>query len=294
MKRFFKVFANVMAIAITVVAGLSLSACEDIKKVELDLNIYDYENAAVYSAEESTLTLDLYRHLAPKTVDKIIEYVNAGYYNNAIFYKDSAYSNQIMVGDLKMDENGNITQNLIDGKLPSQIYGEFEYNGTYGSDLVSSKGYVGLWRSWYEFNDNTYKTSNGMDSARATMYFPTSSISNYKGYFCVFAKYDTKETVNSATYTALTAAFGSDNTVKYVIFFTGEYDESKADKNYGLIFNAVLESEFEYDDEDKTLYNGKKIFVAEDKQFVEYNFKTITVAKPVSGVCGAKINSAKI
>ena len=51
----------------------------------------------------------------------MIKYINDGYYNDAIFYGEK-FGDKLFVGDLKMDENGNIYQNEI---MPT-IEGEFE------------------------------------------------------------------------------------------------------------------------------------------------------------------------
>ena len=298
MKKFFRLAVNFIAVAMIALATFSLAACEDIKKVELKLSIYNYSESSFYAEDDVKFTVELYRHLAPKTVDKVIEHVKAGYYDNAIFYQEAGYSSQIMLGDLKF-ENGELKQNLIKGKLPSQIYGEFERNGTTGSNLVNEKGSIGIWRSYYA-SDASYKTSSdARNSGRATWYIPTSTISGYNGYFCVFAQYDTQDSANSKAISALSSIFNnSDNYVEYVIYYTGEYNADKPNENYGLTFKAVLAEDFNdsengYNSEDKT-YNGDTVFEAEGDVLVCYNYRTVRIPKTEGGEIAAKVKTAKV
>lgn len=283
MKKLFRTFVNFVAAALVAVAVFSFAGCEDIKKVQLDIDVYNLSTQKFYDKSDVSLSVDLYRHLAPLTVDYVLDIVNANYYDGAIFYIDTAYSNQIMVGDLKF-ENGALVQNLINGKNPAKIErGEFEYNGVSGSNLKNGKGYIGVWRSWYAGNTATYKTNNAMNTGSATLYMPTSSISSYDGYFCVFASFDSSATA----FTAISAIFNSTKTYsEYVIYYTGEYDAEKEDANYGLTFNAVKAEDFDEEEIDG-------LFVAEGDQLVCFNKRTVKI--PVAdGNVYAKISSAKV
>ena len=288
MKKLFKLAVNFMAALLMTVATFGLAACEDIKKVELKLSLYNYSDSTFYAEDDVKFTVELYRHLAPKTVDKVLEHVKAGYYDNAIFYKETGYSSQIMMGDLKF-EDGELKQNLINGKLPSEIYGEFEKNGTTGSNLLNEKGSIGIWRSYYASDAGYTTSSDARDSGRATWYIPTSNISGYNGYFCIFAQYDTEDTANSTAINAISEIFSnSDYYTDYVIYYTGEYDE--------LEFHAVLKSEWNdadtgYDSENKT-FGGDAVFEAEGNQLVCYNYKTVRIPKSVNGETGAKVKTA--
>ena len=287
MKKIFKTAVNLMACAMITVATLGLSACEDIKNLDLTLSLYNATDKVFY--DEAELSVELYRHLAPKTVDAIRDLADKGYYDGAIFYQETNYSSQIMVGDLKLDENGKPVQNLIDGKLPSEIIGaEFTANGTTGSDLLAAEGYIGLWRSYYA-SDNSYKTSSSArNSGTGTWFIPTSAITSYDGYFCIFAKYDKTNETNNTAINALKAVFSnSENYTEYVIFYTGDYEA-------GLTFNAVKKTDWNenYDAEAKT-YNDTAVFVAEGNQLVYYNYKTVKIPNVSDGKCYAQIKSVK-
>lgn len=288
MKKLLKVAVNFMAVAMLAVATFSLSACEDIKKLELSLSLYNYSDNTFYAEDDVKFSVELYRHLAPKTVDKVLEHVKAGYYDNAVFYIDESNSSQIMMGDLKF-EDGELKQNLINGKLPSEIYGEFEHNGTTGSNLVSEKGSIGIWRSYYASDANYRTSSDARNSGRATWYIPTSTISGYNDYFCVFAIYDTSNSANAKAIDAITAIFGnSDYYTEYVIYYTGEYDAEKPDENYGLTFNVMEKDDFDALDEEP------EMFEAEGQQLVCYNKKTVKIPNSVNGRVAAKVNGITV
>ena len=287
MKKLLKIAVNLMAVVMIAVCSFSLAACEDIKQLKLTLNLYNNTDGVFYAESDVEFSVDLYRHLAPKTVDKVIEHVKAGYYDNAIFYQETGYTSQIMMGDFKLDKDGNVVQNLIDGKLPSEIYGEFEYNGTKGSDLVNGKGSIGIWRSYYASDTQTYKTSsNARNSGRATWYIPTADITDYNGYFCVFAQYDTENTANAKAIDVLKGIFANaDYYTEYVIYYTGEYDAEKPDENYGLTFNAVKKADFDEDTE---------VFEAEKQQLVCFNKKTVKIPNLIDGESSAKVKAVKV
>lgn len=288
MKGLTKTIINALVVVLLAVSCFGLVGCKkDIKTVELTIALYDYENNQMFDESEVTITIDLYRHLAPKTVDKMVEYVNDGYYNGAIFYKTVGQSNQIMLGDLKL-ENDVIVQNAI----KPTIEGEFEYGGTVGSNLVNEKGAVGLWRTWTAHDEGQggdyYKTNTSTDTGRATWYMPTTSIVSYDKWMCVFGKLALGDESTSTAIEGIINAFGDAGEYEeYVIYYTGEYDESKVNENHGLEFHCVPKSEFNAD------MDG--LFVAEDSQYVCYNHYTIQV--PVTGENGSiatKVVSAKI
>lgn len=283
MKKFKRLIISFMALVMLLGCTFGLAGCgEDIKKLELEFEVYNYEAGVM---ETHTFEIDMYRHLAPETVDLISKYVNEGYYDNNVVYVMSSFSKQIMFGDLVFD--GDIKQNAVKPQLKN---GEFTVGGTVGSNLRNAKGSVGLWRSWYAFDEMSYKSSNATDTARATCFMPTETINDYDGYFCVFAQYDVEKETNKQAISALVKAFSNaDNYVNYVVYYTGEYDDSKADDNYGLTFNIMLQDDyFELED---TL--GAFEADTTKAQVVQYNPTTIRIPF-ANNELGAKIIDAKV
>lgn len=271
MKRLFKIFANAIVAVMLCVFAAGFAACGQTKTLEVK-----------FSADGSdyTLTLQLYRNLAEKTVDKIIEYANAGRYDDAVFYMMDGYGSQIMVGDLKANGTDVVYNDF------AEIYGEFEHNGYTGSDLTNVKGSVGLWRSWYA-NGSYTNTTKAANSGRGTWYIPTDSITAYNGNFCVFATYDVNDTANSAAINALTTLFSSSEEYEYYrVYFTGKYDETKADENYGLTFHCVKDAVY---DEDSITDLFKADNAAVKSELVRYN--STRVKLPVN--LSAKIESVR-
>ncbi len=285
MKRFKKMFVNVVAVLLLAVMCLGLAACEDIRKIKVTVSVYDSETSAMV---EKVLYVDMYRHLAPDTVDAVTACVNEGYYNDAMFYVNGTHSSQIMMGEYKY-VNGEVVRNSV----KPAIQGEFEKGGTVGSNLVSEEGSIGLWRSWVK-NNNSYSVSDdARDSGSSVWYMPTSSISSYNGWFCVFAKVDLDNEDNSETWNLIKAMFSGDDTsyVEYTVYYTGEYDANKSfDENHGLTFHCV-------ESEDFSLGDGE-YFDAENNQYTCYNKYTLKVpvykANNVIKGVGAKIVSMEI
>lgn len=283
MKRFKKIFINLLAVLMIGVACFGLMACEDIRTIEVTVSVYNADDSTMV---EKVIKVDMYRHLAPNTVDKITEYVNEGYYNDAMFYVNGNHSSQIMMGEFKYN-NGVIEKTAV----KPTIEGEFEKGGTVGSNLTSVEGAIGLWRNWFK-KDGSYAVSDdARESGSSTWYMPTSSISGYNGWFCVFALVDLENETNSETWELIkSACTKADNYEEYTVYYTGEYDSSKYfDENHGLTYNCVLSEDFDEDLE---------IFEAEKDQYTCYNKYTLKVPvyktnNAVRGV-GAKVVSMKM
>ena len=282
MKRIKRLFINFVAVVMLVAACFSLTACKDVRTMELSIEVYDYSEN---TSKTVTMTVDLYAHLAPETVNAIEKYVKDGYYDGAIFYQLDGYTSQIMVGDLK-EKDGEIVQNAIKPELP----GEFTHGGTVGSNLVSKKGSIGLWRDWFAY-DGTYKSNNGLDSGRATWFIPTAAteMTDYTDWFCVFAQIDLENTDNLDALNLIANAYNSTADIhEYEVYYTGEYDAQKKDDNFGLTFNCDLEVLF---DEEEI----EGLFEAEGAEYASYNHHTIKVAKTADDdTFAAKIISAKM
>lgn len=271
MKRFSKILVNILAVVMVAFSCFFLTACEDITVLEVKVNVYNTTDKVM---EEKTLTVDLYRHLAPSTVDTITKYAKEGYYNDSFFYISASQTSLMLMGDLKYTSDKKVVQNLDvnTNKLKDTIEGEFSKNKVVGSNLTNAEGSIGLWRTWYA-NGSFSVSDNARDSARATWYMPTSDISaSYDGWFCVFGQYDMDE--DSESYEVYTQIKGllnnSEYYENYVIYYTGEYNADNSVLNNGLTFNCVLESEFDDVDADS-------IFEAEGEQYACYNKMTIRV-----------------
>lgn len=273
MKRFFKIFANVVVAVMLCCVAASFVACE---KTDTLVVRFTTGNS------EYTLNLKLYPNLAENTVNSIKKYANEGLYDDAVFYTMDGFGSQIMVGDLKADG-----QDVVFNDVFPEIAGEYEYAGHTGSDLTNKKGSVGLWRSWYA-NGSYSTSSSASESGRGTWYLPTSDISSYNGYFCVFATYDTSDSANNEAITALTTLFSSSDSYEYYrVYYTGTYDESKFNENYGLTFHCVRESAY---DEDSIQDLFKASDDADKSQLVRYNSTRVKLPVELS----AKIISVTV
>ena len=281
MNKLKRVFVAMVSLVLACVCMFGLTACsqEDIVEAKFNISIYD---TAENEMNNFSLDVDLYGHLAPKTVKNISKYIKNGYYDNTVFYKLDGYDKQFMIGDLKYDpeqvENEGFSLNE---KMPT-VDGEFEYGGTTGSNLRHKRGSIGLWRSWaaQDYSYNMGRT--GTDSGSATLFMTTDRMQAYDGYFCVFATYDV-EGDNEETLTELEYIFDSSDIEyeQFVIYYTGEYGN--------LTFHCVKGGSI---DEDKI--DG--LFKAREgsAELVCYNPYTINVPMTSDGQVAAKITSARI
>lgn len=288
MKRFIKTLCLMLSIAMLSVTALSLAACEDIKKVEITVSVYDISNS---KQVEKTFTVDFYRHLADDTTDAILSYVKEGYYDGLPFYKfASANTSQIMLGDIKLDGNA---VKLHDADYVKNIDGEFNAAGVVGSDLKNVEGSLGLWRTWFESGAYNKNSDAAFNSGRATLYMPTSEITGYDGYFCVFGKIDLEDTDTKEAFALIKAVLAnSDYYTSYTVYYTGEYGIS----GETLEYHCEPTEDYKEKTEDETFANN--VFKAKGEQFVCFNSKEICV--PIATVGGiensitAKIVSAKV
>lgn len=275
MKRLTKIFVNLLAVLLVGTACFGMMGCvKDITTLEVNVKVY---NQTDKESQDLTLKVDLYGHLAPKTVDKIISAVQLGYYNNTVFYKSGDRS-QIFLGDI-IDNNGEVAVSKY--TMPTTD-GEFERNGVKGSNLLNQKGAIGLWRSWYE-KDSFSTSDDAMNSGKATWFMPTSPITAYDNWFCVFAMIDLEDEETAKAFDLIINAFEDSNYEEYVLYYTGEYDASKSNENNGLTAHVVDSESF-----DETDY-----FEAKGNQLVCYNKQTIKVPT-FDGEISAKVVSIKV
>lgn len=287
MKRFIKTLCLLLTMVLSLGFVGTLTACEDIKQLEVNMSLY---NTETNQQIETTLTVDLYRHLAPDTVDKIIEYAEKGYYNDTIFYKNVMYTN-IMVGDYKVVDK-ELVRNQVD--YTSTVNGEFIANGLkMDGEFKFTEGTIGLWRDWQATGDYKNNNDEAFNSGVATMFITAENKSDYDGYFCAFGKIDTPvgSTNETAFRTLKAITASSTHYVGFTTYYTGDVtiNEDGSVDYSTLTYHQMLTSEFneKYDDENKTI-DGEVIFEAEDLQFISYNKQSLQL--PVS-VAGNKINA---
>ena len=282
-----KFIINVMAVVMVLVSSLCFTACEDVVELEVKFSAYNYSAETAYSESEMTMVVKLHRNLAPKTVDEIVKHVNNSAYDNAVVYKFTDINEkQYMMGDLKFNENGEIEQILL-----PEIKGEFATNGVTGSNLNVTKGSIGLWRSYYACDGSMTVSSNARNTGRGTWFMPTEANSIYDGSVCVFGSVDLEDDVITGIYNAFAEIFSDEVRYNnYEIYYTGAYDETKADENYGLTFHCVSEEDFvEAEIED--------LFKADEKkqQLAWFNHYTISVPVMLAdGSQSLKIQSVKV
>ena len=266
MKRFVKALCLMLCVAMTAVTCLSLVACENIKKLEVKVSVYDIGNS---KQVEKTITVKLYRHLAPDTVDAILTYAKEGFYDGLPFYKLNDYSSQIMAGDYEFTDGA---LKLYNAEYVKSTEGEFEKAGTVGSNLKNAEGYIGLWRTWEASSSYNKNSDAAFNSGKATVYMPTADISGYDGNFCVFGMIDLEDEITSETVSLVKAVFGdSDNTVSYTVYYTGEYGEQGEKLEYHCELTTDFDEKMEDDD------FSDSVFKAEGTQFVCFNSRKITV-----------------
>lgn len=296
-----KLFSMIMALALVCTCFVSTAGCGgDITKAQATLQIYNYSDAEFYDEADVKMSIDLYGHLAPKTVNAMTKYINEGYYDNALIYRMTDF-NQIMVGDLILAdgaegvviEDDGATVNIIQNPVVKPtLDGEFEIGGTTGSNLKNEKGSIGLWRSWYSLGLD-WLSSAATKTGRATWFMPTESLASYNGYFCVFAKLalDVEET--KTAFNALNSIFTTSSSyTTFIVYYTGTYDNTKADQNHGLTFNIVTQEYFNSLSEEQVDQLG--IFKAEGQQLECYNqFKVRIPNNSTTGKCGAMVKKVR-
>lgn len=271
MKRLLKLVCCALSVFLLVATCFSLVACEDIKKAEVTVSVYD---ASSNKQVEKTVSVKLYRHLAPNTVDTIMEYAGKGYYDDLVFYKATSYSTQVLVGGVKFAD-GQVVNYTAD--YVKKIDGEFKAAGTVGSNLLNENGALGLWRTWYENGNYNKNGDAAFNSGEATLYMPTSTKSDYDGYFCVFGELDLDdEETSDAVSLVLNVLNNSAYTTSYTQYYTGEYGS--------LTYHCVPTDDFDSDTE---------VFEAKGDQFVSYNKTELKI--PVAEIDGvANTVTAKI
>ncbi|MBR5192241.1 MAG: peptidylprolyl isomerase [Clostridia bacterium] len=288
MKRFSKIIVNILAIVMLMLSCFSLVACEDIRRIAITVEVYDMETETM---EERTLTIDLYRHLAPDTVDSIVALVNEGYYDSSaekgelFFYTMGSYK-QIMLGNfLYKDEGIEVNGN------PPTINGEFNANGVIGSNLTHTEGAIGLWRTWSA--EGSYSENDGYaNTGSATWFMPTSDLSSsYDGYFCIFGRFNFESgSENNEIWQDIKAMFNNGITYyeKYEVFYTGEYNPEV--ENCGLTANVIEYDNFK-EENISGLFKAEGKFASAPQMYNHYTINVPVINKENGGTkqVGARI-----
>ena len=223
MKKF---LVTILSMLMLVVASLSLVGCADIKTAKITFVSYQ---GSLTNSQELVVEVDLYRHLAPKTVDHIISVAKSGYYNDAILYKlGTDATSQIMVGEY-LYSSLSADKFVKNDREKSYVKGEFTKAGVTGNNLTSDKYSVGLWRIFNE-NANYGGSAEKLDvdsvynSGSATLFMPTADM-QYTNYFAIFARINKEESKQNFD-KIVTAMEVADNYVSYTKFWTGTDPEN--------------------------------------------------------------------
>lgn len=286
-----KLFLKIIAAAFAVVTVFAFAGCSKTSRLEITLNLYDADSETTV---ERTLSFDLYGNLAPKAVAAVKELINDGYFADCVFYKQNKdngttanMSNLVFFGGLK--RTGDTVTRNEKVAIPDA---DFTKNGTTGSNLTNSKGYLGLWRTWYSAKN--YNNS-GFENSYSTIYAPTTSISGFNNNFCVFAKYSDADDLDVLD--EIIAILGeSDYVTEYTCWYTANTDGNLVDADGGVlaweavktdeyaingtpVWNCMKTEEFEEIQEDLDVYSSEadKSRVSANKS-TEFDSYTITIA----------------
>lgn len=282
MKRIFKTLCLLLTLVFTLGFTASLTACEDIKQIKVNISVFDIEKS---QQVETSITVDLYRHLAPETVDAIISYVEKGYYNDTLFYKNNMYTN-ILFGDYKVVDKA-LVQNNADYVLP--IDGEFVANGLkMDGEFKFTEGTIGLWRDWQASGDFKNNNNEAFNSGKGTLFIPTETKTEYNDYFCILGKIETEiGSDNEKAFRLLKAITSSGkHFVNFTTFYTGDVtvkEDGTIDYS-GLTYHQMLTQDFNdrYNEDENTI-DGLEVFKAEGSEFIKYNKQTLQLPVAVAG-----------
>ena len=270
-----KIIIGILTFAMLFTTLAMATGCSKIVKLRLEVVVYNTETE---TTESKTVSFDMYEGLAPKAVAAVSKAVADGNYTDCVLYEQSkssgaSTSSQLMFGGLK--KSGDTFVRVEQTAVPDA---DFEKNGTTGSNLTNSTGYLGLCRTW---KSTESFSNNGFKNSTTQIYMPKSEISSYNGCFCVFAKYSTEddlEVIND-----MIALFADDeHYTEYTCYFEADRDgRLKKDENGEPVWRMVTTEEFEEvtnayasadDPDNKT---SPKI----DTQYDEYTVKIVDSAK---------------
>lgn len=245
-----KLFIKMLTALVAVIMVFSLTGCDKVVKLQFTLSVYDVDKSSMV---DKTITYSMYENLAPVAVKEVKRLVKDGYYDNAIFYKQSTASgtsvgSQMFFGGL--NRNGGVITQAEKVAIPRA---DFKQNGTDGTNLTNKEGYLGLWRTWD--TTKTFRT-NGFENSYSTMYIPTSDLSSYDGYFCVFAKYASEDDL-SVLQMIKSLLGNSEYTTEYTCWFECDSDGRLVTENEAPVWHITATEDFD-DVDANTVYTSDK------------------------------------
>lgn len=250
MRKLFKIAISLSLCIACVISVLSFSACKE-------NNLVDYTITLNINGSEEQLNITFDKEVAPKTFEKITNLINDGYYNDMFLYKRmDSYTNQIMFGDLKFE--GGVLKQV--GAVKGDVIGEFENGALQGSTYKNVEGSIGLWRTWTK--GNGYTSSNANNTGSSTLYMPTSTITDYDKYFCVFGSFDLADENVKSVWDKVKSALNTteeDNYIEYTIYYVKNGNDFEF--NYTTEKIASVSNYFKPENNDYYCYNNYSIKV---------------------------------
>lgn len=270
-----KAVCGILALATTLGSGVMLTACETSHpEVEMTLS---------FEGETYTLEYQLYRKIAPRTVEHFITLVENGYYNGLCVHNYAADSARMYTGAYTYDEDLGENGNLVYKQYYDVVsqYENFPVS-VYADAELTQKTY----NLYGEFPNNGVVVENGRLSqsfGSLTMYYTEKDVS--KDVFPLRNDGKTpaaKEySYNCATSLFYISTMDAGTTSQYCTFATLEDGEDELEALQEAI-GGYMESLGD-EEEDQIFVNSVKIKVDTDDAYVT-NPPEITYNIPVSPI----------
>ena len=191
-----KVISTLIVCVMLLATVLACSACTvggKFGKMTITVTYYSLnKQTGEYTATDKTETVSvkLHKHVAPVTCDRLQTLAKEKFFEGAVFYKNTNYSSQVMIGDLFYKE-GKFTEKIYGNRLtatPDNPYAmEFDKSGVKGNNLSATEGNIALWRDLDRNSDLTFDNSATYGNGASTLFIPTGT-TNYTGYVAVFGE----------------------------------------------------------------------------------------------------------
>lgn len=268
-----KIVKTLIACLIALTCILTATACSyggKYSTLKVKVAYYELQTDGTYEKTEDTATfsIKLYEHLTAKTCAQIKKVYKEGYWDNAVFYMTTKYTDRVMLGDLYLNtENSTFYEkdayNYLDDIANNEA--EFYQGGLKGNNLKAELGTIGLWRNIDRNSTLSYTNRETFGNGSNTVFIPTDSLaSTYNNYFAIFGTLSAKaiELIED-----MKEVFDStDDYTEYVVFSYAQADNEGNPKTndaeeftYVLdeqmpVFNMMTKEEFDaMEEEDKAL-----------------------------------------